>query len=263
MEPTYRHRGRDYLIAAIALPTGLVASAAAILGLIAPNTWTFGPFELSLRHFGWPLALAAAMLLVFSAKFPRPFGPILGWQRFLLAVDDVWKRGGLRERALIALLCTHGVLSVAIIGEMCERQVRTWQASGRLPTTASVRTNPEEEAYREFVRRCRTELPENTRLLYNGGWEAFTFSYEVFPRKVFLTPQTWRRLSCSWHRTRWLEKKCRGKLDETLEPYWTNRLPTLEIEPVRFAHDRRLNAYASFDFQAPANAVIRYPFALP
>ncbi|RMF90448.1 MAG: hypothetical protein D6741_16880, partial [Planctomycetota bacterium] len=81
--PTYRHRWYDYVIAAAALPVSLAAFVAAVLGLFFPNTWTFGSISLSLRHFGWPLALAVAMLLVFAAKFPRPAGPILKWQRFL------------------------------------------------------------------------------------------------------------------------------------------------------------------------------------
>lgn len=255
-QPVVYHSRADGWVRRAALLLAIIAATAALVGLVFPQRWEYFGLRVSLRHFDWPATLAIVMGLVYAAKYPRPRGLLLRWQQFLLGLHACWKEWGIGRRLVLVVLVVYGVVCLARVNDLAETAARALVTERTAFCRDRDRQDASLTAYDRLVTQTRQEVPEDARILYEGHWESVVFAYDVYPRRVFLTPQNWRRLAGEWHCSRWLEAKTGGRMETSLERFWMSRIPRQNVPPLVFAEQKGLDYRVTYDPRQPDNTSI-------
>lgn len=225
----------------------LLCGAAVLAALIHPNRWDLGFATLSIRHVERPAVMAAVFFAIYQLTSPLPKGSFARLPRgCLLAISVAWQSWAWNRRAMLAVMI---VILPAIALNILRWPVQLLEDQRhfrrRVAAHGAQEAGEAVPAVEGFANRCMS-LPLEARILFHGGYEAFLFAYEVYPRRVFMLPEeSFAKFAAALHRQRWLVREV--QLDERLEPFWTRRLPRIATERDAYLRTCRITHEATFD----------------
>ncbi|NUQ62170.1 MAG: hypothetical protein HUU20_06765 [Pirellulales bacterium] len=235
------------LVNGLALAAMLLSGAAAVAALFWPGRWNLGFAVLSLRHVERPALELLVSFLVWRLTSRVPLGPFTqSIQDLLSSAAAAWQGWTWNRRAMLALcvvlLPAIGLNAIRWPVQLLEDRrysLDSVAAHHRQPASQAV------PAIGGFADQCSKTLPPDARILFHGGYEAFLFAYEVYPRRVFMLPEeAFAKFAAALHRQHWLTSKT--QLDERLEPFWTRGLPRTAGDRETFLDQRRITHEATF-----------------
>ncbi len=91
-------------------------------------------------------------------------------------------------------------------------------------------------------------MPPDARILYHGSQEGWVFTYEVYPRRVFMLPSEWWRLSASWHLKPWFQDLPKDRL----EAYWSRTVTPEPGEREAFIRTHGITHEVFYEVENPA-----------
>lgn len=207
-----------------------------------------------IKHPGWPLLLAVVCGLGMAIAWP---GRTWRWVRRLqegagqFAV--IWLRQGLVGKAIQIALVIHVLSGLGMIFNGPENIVHRYQERARLSRSPDRIFYGERVANFEFfMERWRQEIPERAQVAYQGHWEGLLAAYELYPRRLFFTPDSILRLASGWNDHRWLKIRTRGAsaredwTDEFWPPIVQDRFQ-VPVDLEGFLRERQISCLMRYD----------------
>ena len=164
--------------------------------------------------------------------------------RVLAKFPATWRSWDWRGRCMFALVAAQVLLVARFWGHYPSILAfeRTAMANAYISPTFKINDLrlPTLECFSRLV---REHLPPDARILFHGRTAALRFTYEVYPRRVFMLPQEMRELAASWH----VQPQLRNLPADPHLGFWLDKLPTASIEPAEFIRDHGIDFIATFD----------------
>jgi hypothetical protein len=155
-----------------------------------------------------------------------------------------WKRWNWPSRIVLIFFCLNLIF-------LCHGYVTYWKHASAmfcyhdgLPSNWRTVDGKPAANFDYFCEQCRTQIPQDARILYHGPNDGLVLAYKLYPRRVFMLPQEQQNMNQNC----WLlEEWCQGMTADPLDAFWKWDPPLRDVSEENFIADHHITHVVTFD----------------